>query len=461
MILEKYKKIIKGTSEYNNLFSCGKDGNGVMYDFSNTNFRGVTSFIKQFPKFYEIENKPRNEWPKTSRDGKKPQEKHKQHIVNLSEARLIKKVGNHYKKTVKGDLYKKFIEGGNFNSDEKWIINLLFLLDGHYSNMPKYIFNRTRELSSSLKAIIEEEYLYSEIIKLFNMNDKEYFKSEAFIIHSLFSRTELLEDFVNSSKLEKAKFIKYVDHQKEQRIFSDPLSNKIKNGGNLTPRTLHSELAIFIIVDELMKYNYDFNLWVITFIRICSKYFKNINKSKCKEYVFRNADVFNAIHNNIFYEEKDIEIDNEFHSYETEFRGEVNDDLKEIDFSSLRNINEANYRYSNLRKYAKESCNYRCELADFRKCDEASFISKKDNNVYLEVHHLIPREFSNEVGASIEVLANYVALCPNCHRMIHHAKDETRKKYLIRIFEERKVFLERIGIQIDFETFLKYNKING
>jgi len=62
--------------------------------------------------------------------------------------------------------------------------------------------------------------------------------------------------------------------------------------------------------------------------------------------------------------------------------------------------------------------------------------------IYLEAHHFIPREFRNDFSYSIEVLANYITLCPRCHRQIHLAVDRERKHLINALYEDRKNRLE-------------------
>ena len=52
------------------------------------------------------------------------------------------------------------------------------------------------------------------------------------------------------------------------------------------------------------------------------------------------------------------------------------------------------------------------------KCNKpAPFIKDKDNTPYLEVHHIIPLVDKGE-----DKVENAIALCPNCHRHVHHGK---------------------------------------
>jgi hypothetical protein len=52
------------------------------------------------------------------------------------------------------------------------------------------------------------------------------------------------------------------------------------------------------------------------------------------------------------------------------------------------------------------------------KCDQPAPFLNKDGKPFLEVHHIVPLSEEGE-----DIVANAVALCPNCHRECHHSQD--------------------------------------
>ena len=80
-------------------------------------------------------------------------------------------------------------------------------------------------------------------------------------------------------------------------------------------------------------------------------------------------------------------------------------------------------------KAALIRANGRCESPD---CSTLLF-KKKDGSFYLEVHHLVPLSKS---GA--DSLTNVAALCPNCHRELHHGENAEEKTKLIQAIIEDK-----------------------
>jgi predicted HNH restriction endonuclease len=56
---------------------------------------------------------------------------------------------------------------------------------------------------------------------------------------------------------------------------------------------------------------------------------------------------------------------------------------------------------------------------------------------FMEVHHLVPMKFQEEFTVELDVPENIVSLCPNCHRIIHHAIDLQRKVLLRQLYGAR------------------------
>ena len=72
---------------------------------------------------------------------------------------------------------------------------------------------------------------------------------------------------------------------------------------------------------------------------------------------------------------------------------------------------------------------------------------------YTEPHHLIPLAYSSEFNSSLDVEANIVSLCSNCHNLLHYGR-----KYEIilkQLYDERKEELEKADIFISFDRLLE------
>jgi hypothetical protein len=86
---------------------------------------------------------------------------------------------------------------------------------------------------------------------------------------------------------------------------------------------------------------------------------------------------------------------------------------------------------------------YKCEISP----SHISFTTKENKN-YVEAHHLIPFCKQEEFGNSLDVAANVVALCPNCHRLLHLATPAEKEESLKMLHKRREDSLKQAGIEI-------------
>lgn len=91
---------------------------------------------------------------------------------------------------------------------------------------------------------------------------------------------------------------------------------------------------------------------------------------------------------------------------------------------------------------------YKCEYDN----NHVLFNRRNSNINYTEPHHLIPMAKSEEFDMSLDIEANIVSLCSNCHNQIHYGKDAD--KLLTKLYNERKELLEKSGIKISLEELL-------
>lgn len=90
----------------------------------------------------------------------------------------------------------------------------------------------------------------------------------------------------------------------------------------------------------------------------------------------------------------------------------------------------------------------KCEL----ECNTELFLRKNSKLNYTEGHHLIPLCYQNDFEYSLDVEANVVSLCPNCHRRLHYGDDVS--ELLRELYESRKDRLKKCGIEISFAQLL-------
>ena len=84
-----------------------------------------------------------------------------------------------------------------------------------------------------------------------------------------------------------------------------------------------------------------------------------------------------------------------------------------------------------------------------------SFTSKVTGEQYLEVHHLVPMKYQGKFEVSLDRESQLLALCPTCHRQIHHGTDEDKKNMLSKLLEDRRERLKIVGIEIDLDELCK------
>lgn len=84
---------------------------------------------------------------------------------------------------------------------------------------------------------------------------------------------------------------------------------------------------------------------------------------------------------------------------------------------------------------------FKCEVGDHE-----TFLRKKNSLPYTEPHHLIPLQYDDQFEYSLDVEANIVSLCSNCHNKIHYGADI---EHMIRLlWEQRKDELEAAGLLV-------------
>lgn len=98
---------------------------------------------------------------------------------------------------------------------------------------------------------------------------------------------------------------------------------------------------------------------------------------------------------------------------------------------------------------------YECEIDH----SHFTFLTHK-NKAYVEGHHLIPMSQQENFQVSLDVTSNIVALCPNCHKALHHGNKEIVKDKLKILFSQRQERLKQQGIDIDIKKLVTiYTKL--
>ena len=467
-LIELYNQISATPSVSTKYKSIGASGLGNIFSFINTNYRQILSpprsgkyggFAKGYEVIEAIENIPRANWTAKNSAG---QEKEKQHTVRIRCAELFMCDIDTYKSTSRGKVFKKMYTSSNLSYEEKRLLCYFIILSGYFNVTPNYIFRRTKAVFESLFAQgLSENYILEQMeIAIKTSSQDEFKKQDIFDLDYLYIDSfafdpdgfNFLPVFIASTKSDIAEFKNNIK-SKYTNNGADILSKKYENGGNYTPDTLIENAWILSTTYKLLQSKINsFDCFVNSMLDIYGSLFP-IDNERVKTFIYNtdmNQSVFRVIYSKLYdvplHKDaiKDLTID------------EINA-LGRIDGTDEQGSLQLEQIVSSLKKLAKELTNYRCGCHSIENC--RYFTARENGKRYLEIHHFIPREFANDFDTSIEIIENYVPLCPNCHRKIHNAVDGERKHLINNLLSLRKDSLKNKRIEIDEDQIYKYYRV--
>lgn len=466
-ILDYYLEQNKNKSYVDEYQSTAKKKSGSTFWHTNVNFRSIFSFVEAFLKFIKYDNKDRKEWEVYKNNN---EQKAKQWTVRMQQSKFFQKDKEKgtYKLTAKGFAFENFANLINdsrctFKKNEEWIIIFYFILNAYFDLKPNYILKKSIEIYNTL--IINgfsRDYINYAFLDLLKKSEKlkkvELFKMDAFWILTFYKDKSFLELYREASNDEKMKLFDYViqcsNLTKSEIIkHNDLISKKYVSGGQYTVGTFVDDVkTLFVAYNVYQNNNVDcFSLLENIFTEV-KKFDCKVNYGHLVEFVEKNKDVFEVVFNEaILNKNIDTEL-NDLVDIEEEFDSDISND--KVDDTTIKNQKQLRRTSQILKRIAKEKNKFHCELETLNRCKY--FTSKENNKNYLEIHHLIPFEFSNEFEASLEVIENYVALCPHCHRLLHFGVDRERKTVLTYLFNDRVKKLEDKNIKITLEELLAF-----
>lgn len=453
-LISYYQELISNKENFNKLYLSNKNNTNfkIYYNIYNTNIRRLLTIETYMLSIANLIGINRKNWQKSL---KTQQEIDKQKIPFLKRYNIIyfDSINNCYLWTQRGKSLFSLINSLEF---ESWTIEektLLFLV--HILNLAEV--KRTLAYFTETKKYFNFNELNSEIIK-FVKNVKrhitELMKSNLFVLHSFFAFPNFLQLYFDASDLEKTKFQEYLIANYLKKDRKCPIYLKYKNNGPFSKRTLREEWIIFYLIINLKKLNKHEFLKQEIFAEIVIL-MQNIlplknNYHNFLTYINKNIKMFLILIENAF-------VNSKTHQY-TEMlndgflAGENDKSQKLWEYQPEGKIDDT-YEYGRTKikaeftkwkPYIREFHSYTCALEAVNKC--IYFKSKKTNENYLEVHHLIPRASSSLFDYSIEVPANYIPLCANCHRLLHQGIKSEREKCLKILYEKNKDNLEKSGL---------------
>lgn len=434
----------------------------IMYKFKGTNGRYLTSFDVKFNEFKAVEGKPKSEWP-TYENG---QLIHKQYTVPMIETKLYYKENGIYYKTEKGKVYEKYLEL-DMNLDEKWLINYLLLMDSTIANRENYLINRSIDINNIFEKNTSELFTANACADLFvdrNVFTTSKIKEIAFYdylyLNSFYLEPEFLKLYYEASEEERKELHKYVYNNWEHRNSSCCISQKFISTNYSVPELI-DDLKIFMYSLQLSKVRYsNFENTVNEIVEIYASEY-DINKELVLHFVNENKNIFEPILMNV-YGIEDVE-DTEEEAYfdavtiDVDINDVVDRPEPRIDDTTIVGKKQLKSIFAMRKKIAREKSGYKCELETYKGC--RYFTSKTTKHNYVEVHHFVPREFRNNFENSVDVLANYITLCPHCHRMIHLATDRERVDIIRFIYSQRKERLKKCGLEVEFVDLLNFYNV--
>lgn len=465
-ILDAYK-FKNSDSKYLDLMSsCGKEGKGNFYGYRNTNFRYNKSYRNGFEKFKEVAGLKRESWPIHPEYNQKI---HKQYPLRMLSANLfmgkrIKDKENQvYELTHKGFVYNTYILTKMSKFARKFF-DYLFISDMHFQYSNNYIITHTEEILNKFKLFFNIDDIIKHLKDFFiaaktNKSIANLMKYKFFYMHSFVNDNDLLRLLSETSDEDFEELVEYVIQNKKNNSRKCFISKKYYTGGNYNLGMIFDDALTFYLSYEILKISpSSYEDFIETIIKKYSEFivYPNIEDeliNLIEDFEEALYVIFENLFNIDFGDIIDPIIDENLEAIDT------NDiEREKIDTSTKKGKKDADRIYQMLKPIARETAKFKCELEKLNGC--SYFTSKSTMKNYVEVHHLVPREYALEFDKSLESLANYISVCPACHKRIHLATDIERESLIRFLYQERIKRLNMTGINLTVEELLGYNKLD-
>lgn len=422
--------------------------NAYLFDFT-TNFRDLLYFEEGFKTFKKICGMNADELKAYVEESPS---KARSFSENMMCTKLFMTKGGSRTTSAKGDVYEKFLLE-KMTADDRWFMNYLFVVDSYFSLKSNYIFAQTDAVFAKLlEAGYTLSQIYNALIYLFNIREnsiEEYLRTEYIVMITFMDDPAFLSLYRESSEFEKNEMHEYIVDNFTKQNYNCLVSARFSPTALIDAETVLDDAKILFFshyIDNSHPISLEDMLEI--FSQVYTRFYK-LNSKKVLNFVMMYEDIFKMTYLNLFSDMQDfylnLRLDDKVLADNYEDEGSIEELIKEpIDYTTTDSINALVKINSVLSANARIETDYHCELDDENHCKY--FTSKASGKPYLEIHQLIPRDYSNEFSASIEVPSNYIALCPHCHRLIHNATDSERFRLLSQIYRKRKFRLEADGI---------------
>ena len=432
---------------------------GKTFWHTNVNFRYLYTWIGNFTKFLAYNDKPRDEWEVYSDTG---EQKAKHWTTRMQQSKIFKKSGNVYKVTAKGKAFGEFVELCDsrdcpFNDDEKWLLIYFFILNSYFDLKPNYILKKSKEVAGvisdnginydTFKAALE-----NFLIKLPSLDKYKMFEQDAFWYVTFYKDADFLSLYKVATEGQKKLLFDRVINESKKDDSTDLLGHKFKNSGQYNLSMMADDIKTLYVTNEILRLNPTNPTEFFDRLIELMNRFSNVRREVLMPFFREHFDIFEIIFNEAILERN---IDTELNETTVEENdGEEAPSEEKVDDTTSASNQSLRRTSQILKRMARERAQNRCELEAQNSC--RYFTSKESNCNYLEIHHLIPFEFTNEFENSLEIIDNYVALCPHCHRLLHFGTDRERKAALTYLYNLRIAKLREHGLDLSLKQLLIY-----
>ena len=449
LLLDYYKNMWNKREVAQKYWQCSETDYGKILWFMNTNFRTIApAFYNAYAELEAEVGRKASEFSIVASHG---QSKAKQYTVRMRQMWLYYIDENdRYQRSKRGKVFENAMTNTTFSNAEKDLLCYFFLLVGDFNTTAKYLFQRTTEMFnfyhqagySTWEILALQKDFINEasknIARVAELSNKDYFYIAN--LYRPYQKIDFLKQFRDASYEDKQELKKYVRYNILANNSHCILSKKFEKSGNFNkPMVVECAWILYVTKKLQLLGTISYDEFVSSVVNFYGDIY-TIDATKVIAFISENKDIFETIYKILY----DIAVD----TYQGLLTKEEINGEKVIDPTDIQG-QARQYQVSEvLKQMAKEKSNYHCILEKSEDCADHYFTSKTENHNYLEVHHFIPREFASEFEHSIEILDNYVTLCPCCHRKIHHATDRERKHMIMEIYKQRKNQLEQDGIII-------------